>query len=156
MEFISWTLSPCFRSGGISSSSSFAHWWWQTVVFLGSASETNYGPMSYGGWAPWSKRTSEPLTKLGKVVGMTSTLLQRPLPAVCWGVWGDWGGLFLRKVQSSCRVQLDWRMLRKMILNRTGVYVPTFKVVSKTNDLESRHDTVDGQNPAPPGMYKTL
>ena len=100
MKFISWTVSPCFRAGGISSSSSFAHWWWQTVVFLGSASETNHGPMSYGGWAPWSKRTAGPLTgrwtsrwPLANISDRSLAVHQcnKPLPKVCQGVWGDWG-----------------------------------------------------------------
>lgn len=100
MKFISWTVSPCFRAGGISSSSSFAHWWWQTVVFLGSASETNHGPMSYGGWAPWSKSTAGPLTgrwtsrwPLANISDRSLAVHQcnKPLPKVCQGVWGDWG-----------------------------------------------------------------
>ncbi len=100
MEFLSWTVSPCFRAGGISSSSSFAHWWWQTVVLLGNASETNHCPMSYGinndllyvqgGWAPWDIQTAPPsrwqswatLHICRQVVGMTSTL-QR---ATSWGM----------------------------------------------------------------------
>ena len=100
MKFINWTVSPCFRAGGISSSSSFAHWWWQTVVFLGSASETSHGPMSYRGWAPWSKRTAELLTgrwtsrwPLANISDRSLEVHQcnKLLPNVYQGVWGDWG-----------------------------------------------------------------
>ena len=64
------------------------------------ASETNHGPMSYGGWAPWSKRTAEPLTgrwtsrwPLANISDRSLAVHQcnKLLPNVYQGVWGDWG-----------------------------------------------------------------
>ena len=44
--------------------------------------------------------------------------INKLLPSVYQGVWGDWGeASLLGKVQRSCSVQLDWRMLRKLLEN---------------------------------------
>ena len=53
-------------------------------------------------------------------------------------------------IQRSHGAQAWWKRRESLaisdrslkILNRTGVYVPTFKVVSKTKDIESRYDSI--------------